>query len=179
MSEHVGFRQVPLTQVDERQSASDPQDAPAAQRPQRGPPQSTPVSVPSLVWFPQDAIRQDASWHTVVAQSASVAQGCPVLHSGQWPPQSTPTSFPFFTPSLQVGSSQSPSASHTRLSQSPPNEQGCPAGQPVQGPPQSVPVSLPFFTPSVQLGAGSEGASLPAPSVPPPLPPVAGDPPVA
>ena len=76
----------------------------------------------------------------------------PFPHAGQIPPpQSRAVSLPFFTPSMQVGTWQTPVV-QTPLAQSPGIMHAPPSAHPGQVPPQSMPVSLPFFTPSVQLG---------------------------
>jgi hypothetical protein len=46
--------------------------------------------------------------HTLLWQSVARVQGLPLWHGEQVPPQSTPVSEPFFTPSLQPGVWQTP-----------------------------------------------------------------------
>jgi hypothetical protein len=73
----------------------------------------------------------------------------------QAPPQSTSVSVPFFTVSVQVGVTQTPSA-QTPLVQSLPVPQPLPLAHGFPGahvPPQSTSVSVPFFTVSAQVGA--------------------------
>ena len=75
-------------------------------------------------------------------------------------PQSTPTSSPLSTPSLQVGAAQVlVDALHTRLAQSAPVEHSDPDSHGLEhGPPQSTPASLVwppglFRTPSKHVAA--------------------------
>jgi hypothetical protein len=58
----------------------------------------------------------------------------------QPPPQSTPVSAPFSTPSLHVGAAHAPPA-HTRDAQSAATAQAPSVGHPAHVPPQSVAVS--------------------------------------
>ncbi len=68
--------------------------------------------------------------------------------AAQVPPQSTPSSPPFCTPSTQVAAWHLPLTQKVEA-QSAPVLQLSPASQPLQlGPPQSVAVSLPLRTPS-------------------------------
>jgi hypothetical protein len=76
------------------------------------------------------------------------------LHDGHCPPQSTPVSMPFFTPSAQVGAAHV-EATQTPLPQSMDSAHGSPSSQLPGGqtcPPQSMATSEPFCTPSWQLG---------------------------
>jgi hypothetical protein len=69
------------------------------------------------------------------------------------PPQSTPVSLPFSTPSLHVAFWQTPPV-QTPVVQSPPMRQPSPGPQSGQvPPPQSTSVSAPLSTPSMQVGA--------------------------
>lgn len=80
-------------------------------------------------------------------------------HGAQLPPQSTPFSSWFITPSLHEGSRHMP-AQQTALSQLAPVLQPRPAGQGGQGgPPQSTPVSSPFCTRSSHAGGAQRSPS--------------------
>src|SRR5262245_10995871 len=78
----------------------------------------------------------------------------PGVQAGQViPPQSTPTSLPFFMPSVQLDPMHRPFA-HTPFAQSAATRQARPSahfGQPM--PPQSTSVSAPFLTPSLHEAA--------------------------
>ena len=70
------------------------------------------------------------------------------------PPQSTPVSLPFCTPSLQVGVAHSMFAPHFLLMQSRFTLHILPLPQAMQAPPpQSTSVSVPFLVRSEQVGA--------------------------
>jgi hypothetical protein len=92
--------------------------------------------------------------HTPDMQSLAAVHGPPSAHFEHvGPPQSTPVSAPFFTPSMHVGARQV-FAVHTPLWQS----VGTPHGEllghlPQSGPPQSTAVSLPSFIESLQSAA--------------------------
>jgi hypothetical protein len=111
-----------------------------------------------------------------LTQSLGPPHGCPFAQRTQLadgPPQSTPVSLPFFTPSAQFATRQKPPvqtplehcapAVHVGWQmppEQPPTTQSVerkhvpPVAQPGQlPPPQSMPVSAPFLTPSVQVGA--------------------------
>lgn len=65
------------------------------------PPQSTSVSMPSLMPFDADTFRQARCTQEVELQSLPTWQPSPTAHLvGLEPPQSTPVSSPFWTPSL-------------------------------------------------------------------------------
>jgi hypothetical protein len=68
------------------------------------------VSAPFLTPSVHVAARQIKSVpHTLLAQSLPTAQPWPAMHRGQAPPpQSTPVSAPFLTPSLQPGAAHRP-----------------------------------------------------------------------
>jgi hypothetical protein len=79
--------------------------------------------------------------------------GAPSVVGLVLPPQSTPVSLSFFTPSWSVGAWQVPPL-HTLLWQSLATLQVSPLGHGLQvGPPQSTSVSSPSFTPSLHVGA--------------------------
>jgi hypothetical protein len=93
--------------------------------------------------------------HTPLAQSLGTVHAPPVAQRAHdvVPPQSTPLSPPFLTPSLQAGAWHTLPV-HTPLEQSAATPQALPVAHFVlQLPPQSTSVSVPFFTVSVQLGA--------------------------
>jgi hypothetical protein len=103
---------------------------------------------------------QPGDWQTLVCeqnpvvQSLFTAHGPPTLQPGhEGPPQSTPVSEPFFTPSVQLAWAQVPEL-QTAVTQSLGAAQESPGAQaPHAEPPQSTSVSAPFRTPSVQAGA--------------------------
>lgn len=139
-------------------------DVTTAQRfTQSGPPQSTPVSVPSCVPLKQSV---SGAEHTPPAQlpepqSLETPQATPIAHLPtapltQMPPQSTPVSVPDSTLSLQV---RQRLPSQRLEEQSVPAEHASPVPHaPHVPPPQSTSVSAPFFKPSLHEGA----AQLPA-----------------
>jgi hypothetical protein len=64
------------------------------------PPQSTPVSVPFLIWSAQLALTQ-ISWKQLpFRQSEAFEQGCPFGQGSQEPPQSVADSSPLWVPSV-------------------------------------------------------------------------------
>jgi hypothetical protein len=89
---------------------------------------------------------------TELAQSAGTVQLWPGVQRLQdvAPPQSTPLSLPFRTPSVHVGAWQI--TLQDSVAQSEPRMQRLPSGQPGQEPPQSISVSEPFNVPSPQDG---------------------------
>jgi hypothetical protein len=96
---------------------------------------------------------QTPTEQNAVLQSDAALHPSPVLHVPQVPPpQSTPVSAPFLTPSLHAAGWHVPSL-QTPLVQSPPNVHVCESPQVGQEPPQSVAVSEPFSTSSLQAGA--------------------------
>lgn len=91
---------IPAVHFRIEQSASVAHARPGLQGMQSGPPQSTSVSVPSFVWFEQDAptlhrLPPLAIWQTPSRQSASTLQGSKPEHLfGHEPPQSEAVSLP-------------------------------------------------------------------------------------
>ena len=87
----------------------------------------------------------------MLTQSAGTTQPTPAAQAGQAsPPQSTPVSAPFFTPSLQAGGRHVP-LPQTWLEQSEDVLHASPVAQGGQiGPPQSMAVSAPSSAPSLQ-----------------------------
>ncbi len=110
-------------------------------------------------------------WQSPLWQSAVAAQPWPVKqvwpspsHSG--PPQSTPVSWPFCTPSLQVAGEQVWVGPHTWSTQSVSTRHFFPSAQPAHTPPpQSTSVSLPSWLPSAH--DATTQAPAPSQSVPP------------
>jgi hypothetical protein len=100
---------------------------------------------------------------TPLWQSLGAVQLCPGGQSGHVvpPPQSTPLSLPFFTPSLHVGARQV--TLQTPLRQSEASEQSLPTTHLLHAPPQSTSVSVPFLT--VSLHAGARQVTLQTPLV--------------
>jgi len=134
------------------------QARPVAQSPQR-PPQSTSLSLAFATASLQVGAWQHCSkpgaqppaLHTPLWQSAPAPQPWPGAQSGQAPPQSTSTSLPFFTPSVQLGAAQRPFPPQTALAQSALVLHVDPSAQPGHSPPpQSVPSSAPLRAPSPQ-----------------------------
>ena len=96
--------------------------------------------------------RQSAAVMAVSSTPITHAAGPPSQEGQPAPPQSTPVSVPFFTPSVQEGGWHVP-LEHTRPRQSVPMAHCCTV--PHEGhepPPQSTSVSEPFITRSVQEG---------------------------
>jgi len=144
-----------------------------------GPPQSTPVSLLFLMPSPQPAGRAEMHMLLVVLQlplrqSLALLQLTPVGHFGQVrPPQSTPVSMPFLTPSVHVAAAHifivvvvvtlvTGFVSVTFTGAQLLLRQSLGAEQPPlaahlghKGPPQSTPVSAPFLTPSEHDTAGA------------------------
>ena len=114
----------------------------------------------------QDGATQ-TSLHTSDAQSLATLQARPSAHAGQEPPQSTLVSFPFATPSRQVGAWHEPSA-HTPLLQSSAVAQGDDASHGTQ-----------LLEPAADEPAEDEPAadeSAPPLFVAPPSPPLPAEP---
>jgi hypothetical protein len=114
------------------------------------PPQSTPLSSPSLNPSVQ-LVEQVFATQKPLRQSSGVLQARPLLHWVQPPPQSISDSAPFRTPSKQLGTAHTPLAQMPDV-QSQPCRQVCQGGQAGHDPPQSLPVSSPFSLPSLQVG---------------------------
>jgi hypothetical protein len=136
-----------------------PQPLPFAQRlaGAQGPPQSASVSEPFFTVSAQVGAAQVrlAAGHTAFTQSVPSLHALPSSQRGQvGPPQSMSVSVPFFTPSAQLLSLQSP-PEQLPLSQSVPLTHIFPAahGPQVAPPPQSTSVSEAFMTLSVHDGA--------------------------
>jgi hypothetical protein len=91
--------------------------------------------------------------HTLLWQSPPEVHPPPAGHAAHVPPpQSTPVSAAFFTPSAQLAGWQMFPV-HTPLWQSAAVPQPALDGHAAQLPPQSTSVSDPFATPSLQDGA--------------------------
>ena len=106
-------------------------------------------------------------WHVPDRQSELAKQPCPTGQAGHTPPpQSTPVSLPFFTPSVQVGAAQTPFV-QTTLTQSEPLPQGLPTMQLEEaaqaGGAQVPPVQLPVEQ-SDELRQYSPGVHVPSPA---------------
>jgi hypothetical protein len=86
-----------------------------------------------------------ALWH-----SSFFAQVCPSHFCGQLPLQSMPSSVPFFTPSVQLGSAQNPSA-HTCEGHSVPSTHGLGPASTVPLVPLELELLLAFGVPLVVL----------------------------
>lgn len=114
---------------------------------EHAPPQSMSASLPSLSWFVQLTQTRPASpvWQLPLEQSAPVMQREPSTHAEQAllaPPQSTPVSSPFCSPSVhdtQIDASQVPDAQSAPAAHEPPGGQLNPIVE--QIPPQSTPDS--------------------------------------
>src|SRR5690606_29813196 len=103
------------------------------------------------------ASAQMPSLQRPLEQSEFWTHPSPAAHeAGQLPPQSTPVSPPFCTPSSHDGAWQEPSV-QTPERQSVGAPHCLPVAQEVQEPPQSVSDSSPFRIPSPQLA----GAQVP------------------
>src|SRR4051794_7813704 len=118
---------------------------------QVGPPQSTSVSMPSLVPLPQGPVPMHLPLlQTPLRQSLLPPHLALAPQRGQGvaPPQSTSLSPPFCFASVQVGATQT-SIAQIPLWQSPATLQAWPFTQALpcdeQTPPQSTSVSVPFF----------------------------------
>jgi hypothetical protein len=177
------------SQVPEVQSAETAQERPGPHvfpwATQVAPPQSTSVSMPFLKPSAQPgaAQRRVEGLQNPEVQSVGAAQPIPFAHVFAWatqvaPPQSTPVSVPFFSPSVQLG------VAHSFEALQKPEVQSVGAAQPIPSahvfpwatqvaPPQSTPVSLPFFTPSVHVGAVAGGVEVFPPLPLPPQPAIA------
>jgi len=126
----------------------------------------------------QVSVAQTPASQIRLAQSAPAAQVVPRPHSPQVPPpQSTPVSLPFFTPSVQDGVAHepvSPLATQMPLAQSPAAQHLRPLAQAEQRPPpQSVSLSTSLRTPSAHvailqspLGFTTLGPELASPADP-------------
>jgi hypothetical protein len=98
-----GTRQNPASQWVDVQSVLARHAPPLAHFGQAPPPQSTPVSLPSLVELVQLGAVQTVPVQLALVQSAAIEHVLAFAHFGQVPPpQSTSVSFPFFAPSEQV-----------------------------------------------------------------------------
>jgi hypothetical protein len=172
------------SQTPEVQSAGTAQERPFAHLLGQEPPQSTSVSVPSLTPSAQPAAshRCVEALQTPEVQSVGAAQPSPFAHVFPWatqvvPPQSTPVSVPFCSPSVQLGVAQSFEALQKPELQSVGAAQPSPSAHvfpwATQVAPQSTPVSLPFFTPSVHVGAVAGGVEVFPPLPLPPHPAIA------
>jgi hypothetical protein len=129
-----------------------------------------PVQAGTVTWqapMPQVIVpvpkpAQGAAWQKPLAQVSPAGQSASrahVTHGAQGPPQSTPVSAPFCTPSSQLGTWQT-ALEQTPLAQSAATPQPTPAAHAGHAPPpQSTPVSAPFRTPSLQVGAWQEPAT--------------------
>ena len=104
------------------------------------------------------------------ASASSQTVVAPGVHAAHVPPQSTPVSVPFCTPSVHVGVGGH--AGHVPPQSTPVSVPFCPrpsrrrrrhAGH---VPPQSTPVSVPFLIPSVHVGAGGQAGHEPPQSTP-------------
>jgi hypothetical protein len=102
MSMQVGGAQCfVMSQTRDTQSAFTRHERELAQGAQ-GPPQSTSVSVVSLVAFWQVGETHRMASQSVETQSVETVHGWPLAQAGQaGPPQSTPVSAPFFAASVQ------------------------------------------------------------------------------
>jgi hypothetical protein len=120
---------------------------------QHGPVESVPVGhvvgQPAVV--PLHGVRHTLERQCCDVQSTLAAHALPFAQPGQVPPpQSTPVSVPFFTPSAHVACAQRLLV-QTPLAQSVAAVHATPAAHFWQPPPQSTPVSLPSLTPSVHV----------------------------
>jgi hypothetical protein len=153
----VGARQVPPVQTPLTQLAPlVPHILPSAQGGQSEPPQPMSVSEPFRTVSPQEAATHRPIVQTPLTQSVGAVHPCPagqrVAHMAVGPPQSTPVSEPFLTPSVgtQLGARQVPPV-QTPLVQFAaliPHIRPLPQGG--QPPPQLRSVSVPLRTMSVQ-----------------------------
>jgi hypothetical protein len=100
------------SQTPEAQSAGTKQERPFPHLLEQEPPQSTSVSVPfltpSVQEGPEGVAQSFEALQKPELQSVGAAQPSPSAHVFPWatqvaPPQSTPVSLPFFTPSVHVG----------------------------------------------------------------------------
>jgi hypothetical protein len=106
-----------------------------------------------------DDTAQTDDWHAPDRQSPVPVQARPIAQrghaapkSGGPPPQSASVSWPFFTPSLQVGAAHRPSAPHTPDAQDAAEAHRAPVPQSGHAPSQSTSASAPLRTPSVHVG---------------------------
>ena len=156
LSVHPGAAQRPAEQMPLWQSAFRMQTLPFAQLVQL-PPQSVSVSVPFFVVSVHEGAKHTPAAQYPLWQSELTLHDwafAHVLPGAQAPPQSKSVSFPFLTPSAQVGDWHTPWGLQTPELQSPPKPHFLPAWHTGQvPPPQSMSVSTPFFVLSVHVGS--------------------------
>lgn len=157
-STHEGAAHVPPKHTSDPQSLCTVQPTPTSHMPQAPPPQSTPVSAPLRRPSLQEvfARHSPSGLHTPLLQSPPTTHVDPAAQRGaavDAPPQSTPDSSPFCTPSVDVGRAQEPRV-HTPDPQSALRTHRDPTRHWLHTPPpQSTPASPPLRTPSPQEGA--------------------------